>query len=191
MSAAALGSRRRLQDQEHDWLEQDWLDCGPHEISREPTLEQLRFRKSVSMFATGIVVLSCEDDDGQVHGMTVNSFTSVSLQPPTVLVSLKPGRTNRLISRRSRYGASILDEAQQPVSAHFSGRPQEVSPEMLTRDRVPTLRQCLAWFECEVVERVQVHDHTLFVAHVTACGSNDGNPLMFFASRYHRPAIQN
>ena len=88
MSAAALGSRRRLQDQEHDWLEQDWLDCGPHEISREPTLEQLRFRKSVSMFATGIVVLSCEDDDGQVHGMTVNSFTSVSLQPPTVLVSL-------------------------------------------------------------------------------------------------------
>ena len=179
-----------MPSQEHDWLEQDWLDCGPNELTGEPTLEQLRFRKSVSLFATGIVVLTCEDDEGQVHGMTVNSFTSVSLQPPTVLVSLKPGKANRTISRRGRYGASILDESQQHVSAHFSGRPQEVLPEFMARNRVSTLRQCLAWFECEVVERVQVHDHTLFVAHVTACGSSEGNPLMFFGSRYHRPAMQ-
>lgn len=176
--------------QEQDWLEQDWLDCSPSEISGEPTLEQLRFRKSMSMFATGIVVLSCEDDEGKIHGMTVNSFTSVSLQPPTVLVSLKPGKANRLISRRGCYGASILDDAQQQVSAHFSGRPQEsLSPDFVARTRVPTLRQCLAWFECEIVERVQIHDHTLFVAYVTSCGSSDGNPLMFFGSRYHRPAM--
>lgn len=176
---------------EQDWMEQDWLDCSPSEISGEPSLEQLLFRKSVSMFATGIVVLSCEDDEGRIHGMTVNSFTSVSLQPPTVLVSLKPGKANRLISRRGCYGASILDHEQQQVSAHFSGRPQEtLAPDFIARTRVPTLRQCLAWFECEIVERVQVHDHTLFVARVTSCGSNDGTPLMFFGSRYHRAAVQ-
>lgn len=182
--------RSVMPSKEHDWLEQDWLDVGPNELSGEPTLEQMRFRKSVSLFATGIVVLTCEDEDGQVHGMTVNSFTSVSLQPPTVLVSLKPGKTNRLISRRGHYGASILDEGQQQVSAHFSGRPQDPKPDVIIRNRVSTLRQCLAWFECAVVERVQIHDHTLFVAHVTACGSSEGNPLMFFGSRYHRSAIQ-
>ncbi len=54
---------------------------------------------------------------------------------------------------------------------------------------MPTLRNCLAWFECEIVEKVQIHDHTLFVAQVTACGSEEGTPLMFFGSRYHRTAI--
>ena len=84
----------------------------------------------------------------------------------------------------------ILNEAQQSFSAHFSGRPQEaLQPDFLVRDRMPTLRNCLAWFECEIVEKVQIHDHTLFVAQVTACGSEEGTPLMFFGSRYHRTAI--
>lgn len=148
------------------------------------------FRKSVSMFATGIVILTCEDDDGQVHGMTVNSFTSVSLDPPTVLVSLKPGKAHRLISRNGRYGACILNDGQQSFSTHFSGRPQEsLLPDFVVREQLPTLRNCLAWFECETVEKVQIHDHTLFVAQVTACGSEGGTPLMFYGSRYHRTAI--
>lgn len=148
------------------------------------------FRKAVSMFATGIVVLTCEDDDGNVHGMTVNSFTSVSLDPPTVLVSLKPGKAHRLISRNGRYGASILNEAQQNFSVHFSGRPQEtVQPDFVVREQLQTLRNCLAWFECQTVEKVQVHDHTLFVAQVTACGADGGAPLMFYGSRYHRAAV--
>lgn len=151
--------------------------------------EEDGFRRAVSMFATGIVVLSCLDDDGQVHGMTVNSFTSVSLDPPTVLVSLKPGKAHRLISRHGRYGASILNEGQQSFSVHFSGRPQEtVQPDFTVRQQLPTLRNCLAWFECQTVEKVQVHDHTLFVAQVLACGVEGGSPLMFYGSRYHRAA---
>lgn len=170
--------------------EQDWLESLDTFGADSATLDPAHFRKSVSLFATGIVVLTCEDEEGNVHGATVNSFTSVSLQPPTVLVSLKPGKTHRIISRTGRYGACILNEAQQNFSAHFSGRPQEaVRPDFQVRDRLPTLRHCLAWFECVVVQKVQVHDHTLFVAEVTACGNHDGTPLMFFGSRYHRPAI--
>ena len=89
-----------------------------------PQVDALQFRQSVALFATGIVVLSCEEDDGQVHGITVNSFTSVSLAPPTVLVSLQAGKANRLLTRDGRFGASILNEAQQGFSAHFSGRAQ-------------------------------------------------------------------
>lgn len=180
------GGRRSLPS---SLQEQDWLDSLESKTNGEGSLDPMLFRKSVSLFTTGIVVLTCEDDDGKVHGMTVNSFTSVSLDPPTVLVSLKPGRAHRLISRNGRYGASILSEAQMHFSAHFSGKPQpSLQPDFVVHDRLPTLKNCLAWFECELVTQVQVHDHTLFVSEVTACGNEDGTPLMFFASRYHRPA---
>lgn len=155
-----------------------------------PTVDALQFRKTVSLFATGIAVITCDDEEGRVHGMTLNSFTSISLDPPTVLISVKPGKAHRLMSRAGRYGASILDQSQQSYSAHFSGRPQEAfTPGFVVRDRVPTLSQCLAWFECDVTERIQVNDHTLFIGRVTACGGVEGAPLMFFASKYHRPAV--
>jgi styrene monooxygenase reductase component len=51
--------------------------------------------------------------------------------------------------------------------------------------RVPVLRAALAWFECEVFQRVEVHDHTLFIARVAACEGTSGAPLLFYASRYH------
>jgi flavin reductase (DIM6/NTAB) family NADH-FMN oxidoreductase RutF len=152
-------------------------------------LDPMRFRKTVSLFATGIAIITCEDDGGQVHGMTINSFTSISLDPPTVLISLKPGKAHRLITRSGRFGASILNEGQQHFSSHFSGRPQEVVPDFMVRHRVPTLRQCLAWFECEISEKVQVNDHTLFLARVVQCDGIDGSPLMFFGSKYHRPVL--
>jgi styrene monooxygenase reductase component len=155
-----------------------------------PTVDAAQFRKTVALFATGIAVITCDDEDGRVHGMTLNSFTSISVEPPTVLISVKPGKTHRLMSRGGRYGASILDQTQQDYSAHFSGRPQDsFKPDFVVRDRVPTLSQCLAWFECDVTERIQVNDHTLFIGRVTACGGVAGAPLMFFASKYHRPAV--
>ena len=85
------------------------------------------FRKSVSLFATGIVVLTCEDNDGNVHGMTVNSFTSVNLDPPTVLVSLKPGKAHRLISRNGRYGALHPERGPAQFFRAFQ-RPSAGSP---------------------------------------------------------------
>jgi flavin reductase (DIM6/NTAB) family NADH-FMN oxidoreductase RutF len=181
--------RRRLVSEPVE--EQAWLESLELTADVRAAPDPSDFRKSVSLFATGIVVLTCEDEDGRVHGATVNSFTSVSLSPPTVLVSLKPGKAHRLISRTGRYGACILNEGQQPFSAHFAGKPQEtLKPDFITRASTPTLRHCLAWFECAVIERVQVHDHTLFIAEVTACGNEDGTPLMFYGSRYHRPEIK-
>ena len=150
-------------------------------------VDRLRFRQSVSHFATGIAIVSCMDDDDRPQGMTINSFTSVSLDPPSVLVSLKPGRTHRLVRRRGCYGVSVLAGNQEQWCQHFSGRPQpglDVAWE--SRGTVPVLRGALAWFACEVDSVLQVHDHTLFVARVMDCGHMGGEPLMFFASRYHR-----
>ena len=153
-------------------------------VCADPT----QFRRSVSRFATGIAIVSCLDDAEQPVGMTISSFTAISLEPATVLVSLRPGRTHAHIRRRGWYGVSVLGGDQEQWSRHFSGLPQsdlDVAWEM--RSNVPVLRDALAWFECEVDSVLQVHDHTLFVARVVDCDHANGSPLMFYASQYHRP----
>lgn len=151
-------------------------------------VDPAQFRQSVSRFATGIAIVSCLDDDERPQGMTISSFTSVSLDPASVLVSLRPGRTHQLIRRRGWYGVSVLAGDQEPWSRHFSGKPQpDVVPVWDMKSHVPVLREALAWFECEVDSVLQVHDHTLFVARVVDCSHVNGEPLMFYASRYHRP----
>lgn len=158
------------------------------------TLEALQFRQNVGLFATGVAVISSVDPalsytdiDYAVHGATVNSFTSVSLDPPTVMVSLTAGRAHRFITDGGHFGASLLTDQQKSSSDHFAGKPQDPAPEFAIRHRVPTLVDCLAWFECQVIERFDVHDHTLFVARVLHCGANGGTPLLFFGSRYRFP----
>lgn len=151
-------------------------------------VDPVHFRKTVSCFATGIAVVTCSDDSGDSpHGMTVNSFTSISLSPPSVLISLKAGRMHRLISTGGWFGVSVLTHAQQQHSAYFAGARGEESPGFVFRHRVPTLRDCLAWFECEVTSRIQVHDHTLFVAQVMNCDFVSGKPLLFYSSQYFNP----
>jgi len=154
------------------------------------------FRQTVGLFATGVAIISCIDPDIDctdvgyaVHGATVNSFTSVSLKPPTVMVSLMAGRAHQFITGNGHFGASVLTEEQQHASDHFAGRPAAEPPQFTIRDRVPTLADCLSWFECEVIERFEIHDHTVFVARVLSCGINGGSPLMFFGSTYHRPGL--
>jgi flavin reductase (DIM6/NTAB) family NADH-FMN oxidoreductase RutF len=154
----------------------------------ERAVDSVDFRRHVSLFATGVAVISCSDSEGELHGASVNSFVSVSLDPPTVMVSLRPGRAHDIVRATGRYGASVLLEDQEHASNHFARqRDGAVPPEFVTRDVVPTLKDCLAWFECEVLEEVTIHDHVLFIARVTACGSGAGTPLIFYASKYHGP----
>lgn len=153
-------------------------------------IAQVDFRSSVALFATGIAVVTADDGNGGVHGVTVNSFTSISLDPPTVMVSLRAGRAHELISKNAVFGVSVLTEAQQNHSRYFTGkRDDDWAPEFLTGSIVPTLAGSLARFECRVTQTIDVHDHTLFLARVERCESDAGSPLMFFASNYHRPVL--
>lgn len=150
------------------------------------TVDAMEFRSTISHFATGVAVITAEDPDGTWHGATVNSFGSLSLDPPTVLVSLRPGgRTHDAIKATGRYAASVLRRHQQEHSAHFAGnRGGTERPPLLMRASMLTLEDCLAWFECEVSDEVVLHDHVLFVGRVTACGMQEGDPLIFYASSY-------
>lgn len=129
----------------------------PEEVAADATA----FRSSVALFATGIAVVTMQDGDGGVHGATINSFTSISLDPPTVMISLKPGYAHELISKSGWYGVSVLSKSQQEHSRYFAGsRESDWHPQFVTGENVPTLFGSLARFECKVFDTIEVNDHT-------------------------------
>jgi flavin reductase (DIM6/NTAB) family NADH-FMN oxidoreductase RutF len=143
------------------------------------------FRQAASRFATGVAVLSSLDSRGDPCGMTVNSFVTVSLSPPTVLVSVMPGRMHQAISESRRYAVNVLTEADRGLSRRFAGRPDGGNSDFIWVEGLPKLSNCVAFFACEVTRTVDIGDHTLFIAEVSNCEYCDNVPLVFFSSRYH------
>ena len=143
------------------------------------------FRQAASRFATGVAVLTALDSRGEVCGMTANSFVTISLSPPTVLVSIKSGRMHEAISASRRYGVNVLPEQGGALSRHFAGRLRGTDPDYEIMEGLPRLANCVAFFACEVTRTIDVSDHTLFIAEVSECDYCDDLPLVFFSSRYH------
>jgi flavin reductase len=144
------------------------------------------FRQAASRFVTGVAVLTALDERDEVCGMTANSFVTISLTPPTVLVSVKPGKMHQAISARGRYGVNVLPEGGKGLSKHFAGGPSvDVPPDCEIAAGLPRLSGCVAFFACEVTRVVDVSDHSLFIAEVSNCDYCDDLPLVFFSSRYH------
>lgn len=151
-----------------------------------PRANPASFREAASRFATGVAVLTALDEHGRVCGMTANSFVTVSLSPPTVLVSIMPGRMHRAISATGRYCVNVLPDHGRDLSRHFASQPNSgAAPDYEIVDGLPRLQGCMAWFGCEVTRHVDVSDHTLIIAEVSACDYRDTTPLVFFSSRYH------
>ena len=147
--------------------------------------DPLAFRQAASRFATGVAVLTALDPHGEICGMTANSFVTISLSPPTVLVSVKSGRMHAAISAGRRYGVSVLPEQGGALSRHFAGRSRGTDPDYEIVEGLPRLAHCVAFFACEVTRTIDVSDHTLFIAEVSGCDYCDDVPLVFFSSRYH------
>lgn len=144
------------------------------------------FREAASRFATGVAVLTALDEHGRICGMTANSFVTVSLSPPTVLVSVMPGQMHRAISATGRYCVNVLPDHGRDLSRHFASQPNTGAlPDYDIVDGLPRLSGCMAYFACEVTRQVDVSDHTLIIAEVSNCDYRDTTPLVFFSSRYH------
>lgn len=149
-------------------------------------VDPLAFRQAASRFVTGVAVVTALDRDGEVCGMTANSFVSISLAPPTVLVSVRPGRIHDAIAATGRYAVNVLPEDGGKLSRHFAGQPGiDVRPGCDIVQGLPRLPRCIAFFACEVIRTVDVSDHTLLIAEVSNCDHCDNLPLVFFSSRYH------
>ncbi|WP_324667776.1 flavin reductase family protein [Geochorda subterranea] len=156
-------------------------------------MEPLHFRRVAGRFATGVTVLTTGTVE-QPHGMTANSFTSVSLRPPLILVCVDRRRvTHGRILQAGRFGVSVLGADQQAISEFFAGQRAALAPGSLEVvpgvTGVPLIAGALAHLECRVVDVFPGGDHSIFVAQVehAAVGESQA-PLIFFGGRYARLA---
>ena len=145
-------------------------------------------------FATGVTVITTNDDEGQPHSMTANSFTSVCLEPPVVLVCVAHGtHTHGYLERTGRFGVNILRQAQQEIGALFAKKPEDREEDVnyeytKGEDGIPILDDSMVFFGCEVVGTHVYGDHTIYLGEVKEMRRNEsGEPLMFFRSRWYIP----
>ena len=146
------------------------------------------FRRACGRFATGVAIASVMDAQGTPHGLTVSSFTSVSLEPPLILVCLGHEVTSIDLFRSARhFGINVLSENQQELSERFARKGYDRF-DGLEWERgttgVPLLKGTLATMECKVEQRITCGDHDILVGSMVAANVADGEPLIYFGSRY-------
>ncbi len=153
------------------------------------------FRSAMGEFATGVTVITTADDQKQPHSMTANSFTSVCLEPPVVLVCVAhQTHTHGYIEQTGRYGVNILRQEQLELGAYFAKRPEDRQDGVpysysLAGDGVPILDDSLVFFSCKVVDSHVYGDHTVYLGEVQEMRRNESSaPLMFFRSRWYDPS---
>jgi flavin reductase (DIM6/NTAB) family NADH-FMN oxidoreductase RutF len=138
------------------------------------TVDPEELRMAMRHWATGVTVVTAVFN-GVRHGMTVNSFTSISLSPPQVLVSLeRQTRTHGLVEQAGFFGVTILNSDQQDISDCFAGRHTEVEDRFSNVETYTLVTGAefisngLAGFDCRVISRYEAGTHTLFIGEVLA-----------------------
>ena len=147
-----------------------------------------RFRGACSRYATGITILTVVDTQGAPRGMTANSFTSVSLDPPLVLACVDHSAAILAHFRSSGFmGINVLNETQRHLSMHFARAGEDRFGEVewyAGRTGVPLLPDALATLECSIVNAVDAGDHDILIGEVLQAGFREGKPLLYFDRAY-------
>jgi len=156
------------------------------------SVTQPDFRKAMGCFATGVTVITV-DHEGEIHGMTANAFTSVSMDPLLVLVCVDhKARTHAHLHARKRFGVNVLAEDQRRISEYYA-RPERTHEHAeeeaaasfdRTKHGTPVLHGALAYLECRLHTAQDAGDHTIFIAEVEDVVVREGSPLLFFRGKY-------
>ncbi|SEQ54535.1 NADH-FMN oxidoreductase RutF, flavin reductase (DIM6/NTAB) family [Virgibacillus subterraneus] len=144
------------------------------------------FRDAMGKFATGITIVTTEYN-GEIMGMTVNAFMSVSLDPKLIAISIdEKARMYDKLQVTKKFGLSILTEDQKDLSMIFAkqiNNDREIA--YLRQDNIPVLDASIATLSCHVKETANAGDHMIFIAEVTDVKMNGGDPILFYGGQYH------
>jgi flavin reductase (DIM6/NTAB) family NADH-FMN oxidoreductase RutF len=154
----------------------------------KPRIDALRMRQLMGHFPTGVAIVTVEHA-GLRHGMTVNSLTSVSLDPALVLVCLVRGtRTARAVRARGAFVINLLAEDQHELARRFAragGEDRYAGLPSRSNDAGLPELPALAHLSCAVREAHPGADHEIFIADVLAADLSYGRPLVFYRGRFH------
>jgi len=148
------------------------------------------FRHACGRFATGVTIASVMDAKGTPHGLTVSSFTSVSLDPPLILICLGHAvAAIRHFRAASHFGINVLAEDQRALSDRFARKGHDRFEGVAWEPGetgAPMLPGVLAAIECAVHRIVPMGDHDILVGEMVHARVRDGQPLLHFAGAYHK-----
>jgi len=148
------------------------------------------FRTALSRFISGVTVVTTLSNDNRPAGITVSAFSSVSLEPPLVLVCIdKRSSLHAHLTEGSHFAVNILGDHQQGVSRRFASRDEnrfEGAGYRCGLHGAPLLEDALAYIECRVVHAYPGGDHTIIVGEVESTSVADHKPLAYFRGNYGR-----
>lgn len=155
-----------------------------------PHTDQRLLRNTLGNFATGVTVVTYESK-GVYHGVTVNSFTSVSMDPPLVLVSLmRSSRALPYLLERP-FAVNVLAEEQLPTALRFAGKAPDHQIEWVTGEDAPRINDAIAFFQCQPWAGHDGGDHVLVLGQVTSFGQRDDTqPLLFYRGQWGQLASE-
>lgn len=150
------------------------------------------FRDALGSFATGVTVITTQGPE-EPYGMTANAFSSVSLDPPLVLICVIRGtQGEQMIEANGIFAVNVLDEEQEAISRYFASKSRPKGPDAFqeishrrARSGAPILDGAAAYLDCRVAAVHQAGDHTIFIGEVMALGvAPDSRPLLFHRGQY-------
>ena len=151
------------------------------------SLDQDAFRAVLGRFASGVTIVTVRTIGGRDHGMTVSAFSSVSLDPPLVMVCIGDDSSLRPTIAESRhFGVSILAAGQEALSRRFAAHGERFDGVGFTRGEngVALIDGALAFMECRVIARHPAGDHTIVVGEVEAASVGYDRPLLYYRGGY-------
>ncbi len=153
--------------------------------------DSLAQRRILGHFATGVTVVTASQN-GEIQGMTANAVTSLSLNPPLVLVAVDKTAAMHVALTASRHFAlNILSDAQEQLSRRFAQRgPKEINDLtwITAASGAPILADALAWVDCRLADILPGGDHDIFIGEILAGDAHAGTPLLYYCGKYRRIA---
>jgi flavin reductase (DIM6/NTAB) family NADH-FMN oxidoreductase RutF len=163
---------------------------------RDDTMEvsQADFRKVLGRFASGVTVVTTCDGKHRL-GITVNAFTSVSLDPPLILVCIeKKSYLHQALLRNGYFAVNVLAEHQHALSNCFAGHSEARhnfcdAPSHTAVTGAPVLDHSLGWLDCRIENVYPGGDHSIIVGRVQALGGSENRPLLYYRGKYPKLSI--
>jgi flavin reductase (DIM6/NTAB) family NADH-FMN oxidoreductase RutF len=151
-------------------------------------IDKNELRRVMGHFATGVTVITSLRSSGELHGLTANAFTSVSLTPPLVLVCVdKNAESYPCFEETGVFTVNILADDQEDVSRKFavSGGNKFVDVSYrIGANGAPILNGTIGYIECRVVSTYDGGDHTIYLGEIEQAETRDARPLLFFRGGY-------
>ena len=152
-------------------------------------IDKEAFRSALGSFVSGVTVVTTRDDS-RPHGLTVSAFSSLSLDPPLVLICIdKKTVSYDALTRSGAFAINILADDQENISRQFASRVPDKFQDIAYYEganKVPVLEGTVASIECLIVQAYEGGDHTIFIGEVQSSVIREGRPLSYFRGGYRR-----